>query len=120
MEIMTYDEIKNSFGGACYSYCQNKTMVARKHGMGWGENESEQAFAYEALENSFSSPVEGLMLEVITLIMMAGRGTQQADKYHRDIIADILSKNTLDDIIQHVDEDEKKELLYDMSILGVI
>ncbi|MEI7144848.1 Imm2 family immunity protein [Pectobacterium brasiliense] len=116
----SYDEIKNIFFNACYSYCQNKSLVSKENGKKWSENESEHAFAYDALEGSFNSPTEDLMLEVITLISDAGRETEQTKKYHQDVISTILSKHSLNELLDDVTDDDRKDLLYDMSLLGLI
>ncbi|MCL6325970.1 Imm2 family immunity protein [Pectobacterium polaris] len=116
----SYDEIKNIFFNACYSYCQNKNLLSKENGKTWSENESEHAFAYDALEGSFDSSTEDLMLEVITLISDAGREPEQTKKYHKDIISTILSKHSLNELLDDVTDDDRKNLLYDMSLLGLI
>ncbi|MEL0578891.1 hypothetical protein AACK17_10065 [Pectobacterium punjabense] len=120
LKMNNYAEIKKNFFNACYSYCQNKNLVSKENGKTWSENESEHAFAYDALEGSFNSPTEDLMLEVITLISDAGRETEQTKKYHKDVILTILSKHSLNELLDCITDDDRKDILYDMSLLGLI
>lgn len=81
---------------------------------------SDQAFAYEAWEGAYTEPVEDLMLELVTLIFMAGRGSQKTVDYHKEKISKILSINNLDDMLENVTEDDKGDILYDLKLLGFL
>lgn len=120
VERIDYKEIKSSFLDGCYTYCQHKINNINLHGSIWTNNESEQAYAYELFDNAYDLPIENLMLEVVTLVLMAGRGPEQAENYHRDRIAGILSENKLDELIADISEEERKDLIYDMSLLKLI
>lgn len=51
------------------------------------------------------------MLEVITL---------KTKKYHKDVILTILSKHSLNELLDCITDDDRKDILYDMSLLGLI
>lgn len=60
------------------------------------------------------------MLELVTLIFMAGRCSDQTVKFHTDIILKILSENDLFEMLKDVTEDDKNEILNDLRLLGFI
>ncbi|MBB1632141.1 hypothetical protein A9975_14870 [Cupriavidus sp. UME77] len=99
-----------------YSYCRSKL----NHKNQWVEGESEVGYAYDELDNSFELPIEKLMLEVLTLILDAGRGSERAITYHRKAIADLLENNDLSEMLKNIPMDEVEEFKIDINILGVI
>ncbi|WBL74111.1 Imm2 family immunity protein [Serratia liquefaciens] len=120
MNVMSYDEIRSSFAYSSYAYCRN-FLNLRKNGDNHSVcDTSDQAFAYESLEGSFVEPIECLMLELVTLIFMAGRCSDITEKFHKDIILKILSKNELSEMLKNVTEDDKNEILNDLRLLGLI
>ncbi|TQI83131.1 immunity protein Imm2 of predicted polymorphic toxin system [Serratia marcescens] len=120
MSVMNYDEIRNSFAHSSYVYCR-EIIDLLKDGDNHGVcDTSDQAFAYESLEGSFEEPIECLMLELVTLIFMAGRCSDKTVKFHTDIILKILSENDLFEMLKDVTEDEKNEILNDLRLLGFI
>jgi hypothetical protein len=86
---------------------------------GWEANEYEGAYAYDQYDDAFQTPIESLMLEVLTTIMIAGRH-EQAQTYHKDRIEKILCENSLEELKKQMSDDEKHELLHDLKILGFI
>ncbi|MCW2479269.1 hypothetical protein [Candidatus Symbiopectobacterium sp. NZEC135] len=60
------------------------------------------------------------MLEVITLIVDAGRASEQTEQYHKNIISSILLKHSLPELLSHVSEEDRKDIFYDISLLGLI
>ncbi|QOT79037.1 Imm2 family immunity protein [Cupriavidus basilensis] len=99
-----------------YSYCRSKL----NNKSSWVEGESEVGYAYDELDNSFELPVERLMLEVLTLILDAGRGSEQAGAYHRKAIEDLLENNDLSEMLKDIPMDEVEEFKIDINVLGVI
>ncbi|MDX6916967.1 hypothetical protein R9X49_17805 [Pectobacterium carotovorum] len=120
MSTQAYDEIKSNFAHACYAYCRNMVSHSIEGNIEMDMNFPEQGFAYEALEGSFSEPIEDLMLEIITIIFMGGRCMPKTEHYHKEKVLDILSKNNLKEMTKCLSENDKKELLYDMKILGLV
>ncbi|MEQ9877663.1 hypothetical protein ABRP92_06685 [Pectobacterium aroidearum] len=120
MSIQEYDDIKNNFAHACYAYCRNMVNHSTEGNNDSDMNFPEQGFAYDALEGSFSEPIENLMLEVITIIFMGGRCTPKTESYHKEKVLDILQENNLEEMVKNLSEDDKKALLYDMQILGLV
>ncbi|TAI84397.1 Imm2 family immunity protein [Pectobacterium versatile] len=80
----------------------------------------EIGYAYDQAEGSYDFPIENLMLEVLSLIMIAGRGPEKSAKYHREIIEKILAEHPLEQLLEEITEEEKSDLLYDMSLLGLV
>ncbi|MCQ8233625.1 hypothetical protein [Pectobacterium carotovorum] len=119
-ERINYEEIKNSLLRYYYIYCRNKLESFNRRGERWAEHESEIGYAYYQFENAYELDIENLMLDVVTLVLMAGRGPQQVEKNLRNSINILLSNQGLDKLIQDITEEEKSSLLYDMSLLGLI
>ncbi|MFG9943215.1 hypothetical protein ACG3RN_20975 [Pseudomonas aeruginosa] len=63
--------------GSYYNYCR----VKLNHQSPWVEGESEVGYAYSELENSFDLPIEKLMLEVLALILSAGRFSDKVKRH---------------------------------------
>lgn len=61
--------------------------TTKAHGL---REKSEVGYAYSELENSFDLPIEKLMLEVLALILSAGRSSDKVKRYHLDIIHGLL------------------------------
>lgn len=120
MSVMSYDEIRSSFAYSSYAYCRNILNLLKRGGNHSVCATSDQAFAYESLEGSFEKPIECLMLELVTLIFMAGRCSDKTVKFHTDIILKILSENDLFEMLKDVTEDDKNEILNDLRLLGLI
>lgn len=112
---VTYGEIRAWFLGSYYSYCK----VKLSHQSSWAEGESEVGYAYGELENSFELPIEKLMLEVIALILSAGRSPEKVQKYHLDTISKLLEEFELSSILKDLPSDEVVELKDDLRLLGV-
>ncbi|MCG8906197.1 MULTISPECIES: Imm2 family immunity protein [Pseudomonas] len=112
-ERVTYSEIRTWFLGCYYNYCRVKI----KSNSPWVEGESEVGYAYSELENSFDLPVENLMLEVLALILGAGRSSDKSQKYHRDAISELLGKESLSDMLEVLPEEEAEEFKADLKLL---
>ncbi|MBA0206311.1 Imm2 family immunity protein [Pectobacterium aroidearum] len=119
-ERIRYNEIRESFLECYYIYCRHKIHSSNMTGNVWIENGSEGGYAYEQEEGAYDFPIENLMLEVLSLIMIAGRGPEKAEKYHREMIEKILAEHPLEQLLEEIAEEEKSDLLYDMSLLGLI
>lgn len=115
-ERVTYGEIRKWFLGCYYSYCRSKL----KHQNPWIEGESEVGYAYSELENSFDMPVEKLMLEVLALILSAGRATEKVQRYHLNTISELLKGVDLSSVLEDLPSDEAEELKCDLRILGLL
>jgi hypothetical protein len=80
----------------------------------WSAGELEINWAYQEFYNSFELPIERLMLEVLTLILTAGR---LPGLFHREQIAKLLAEHSLDEMLHGIPTEEADELLYDMKLL---
>lgn len=112
---VTYGEMRAWFLGSYYSYCK----VKLSHQSSWAEGESEVSYAYGELENAFELPIEKLMLEVIALILSAGRSPRKVQKYNLDAISKLLEEIELSSILEELPSDEMAELKDDLRLLGV-
>lgn len=95
-EITTYRELREYFLSRYYGYCRTKL----NHNSQWSEGESEVGYAYGEFDNSFDTPVEKLMLEVLSLILDAGRAKESIQEYHRSAIRKILDENELSNMLK--------------------
>lgn len=112
---VTYSEIRAWFLGCYYSYCK----VKLSHQSSWAEGESEVGYAYGELENSFDLPIEKLMLEVIALILSAGRSPNKVKRHHLDAISKILEEIKISSILEELPSAESAELEDDLRLLGL-
>ncbi|MEE4815643.1 Imm2 family immunity protein [Pseudomonas alliivorans] len=112
---VTYGKIRAWFLGSYYSYCK----VKLSHQSSWTEGESEVGYAYGEFENAFELPIEKLMLEVIALILSAGRSPGKVKKYHLDAISKLLEEIELSSILEDLPSDEMAELKDDLRLLGI-
>ncbi|ARB82704.1 MULTISPECIES: hypothetical protein [Yersinia] len=119
-ERIDYQEIKSSFLESCYRCCRHKLKDINRGGLGWTEGEHEIGYAYYQFENAYELPIEKLMLEVVTLILWAGRCPEQSEILHRNEIKKILSAHPLDELIKDIAEEECSDLLYDMKLLKLV
>ncbi|UZE19480.1 immunity protein Imm2 [Pseudomonas sp. B21-054] len=114
-ERVTYGEIRAWFLGSYYNYCR----VKLSHQSLWAEGESEVGYAYSELENSFDLPIEKLMLEVLALILSAGRSSEKVKKHHLDIVHGLLKEINLSSVLDDLPSDEAAELRDDLRVLGL-
>ena len=114
-ERVTYAEIRAWFLGSYYSYCR----VKLRHRSAWVEGESEVGFAYSELENSFDLPVEKLMLEILALVLSAGRSSESVKKYHRDAALKLIEQIGLSSVLKELPPEEAADFIDDLRVLGV-
>ncbi|MGP9434756.1 hypothetical protein ACT3RR_04915 [Ewingella sp. AOP8-B2-18] len=119
-ERIDYQEIKLSFLESCYSCCRHKLKDINRGGLGWGKGEHEIGYAYYQFETAYELPVEKLMLEVVTLILWAGRCPEQSEMLHRKEIKQILSTHSLDELTKNLSEEEREDIFFDMKLLKLI
>ncbi|MBD7923455.1 hypothetical protein [Xanthomonas bonasiae] len=73
---------------------------------------------YAGGEGSFDSPLEYLMLEVISFVLSCWHPVQA--EYHKDRICNLLLDNDLEEMIKGIPENEIHEFKHDLSILGFL
>ena len=72
--------------------------------------------ALDTYENAFQLPIEKLMLYVIAITGLSGRNKIAHYSIFSDI-EEILSLNSLDDLIMDLEDVEKDEFLRDLNIV---
>lgn len=112
---VTFSEIRVWFLGSYYSCCKGKLSQRSP----WAEGEAEVGYAYHELENAFDLPIEKLMLEVIALILSAGRSPKKVQKYHLDVICGLVEELELSSILGSIPSDESAEFKNDLELLGI-
>lgn len=113
-----YSLIRWWFFKAAYSCCYSSIHYNNRwHSSPLG-NQREYTWAYEQSEG-YSRPIEKLMLEVVALIVYAGRASKQEEGAHRQAIADILKTHELKTLLSELPEDERKEFVADMETLEI-
>ncbi|AGQ32389.1 MULTISPECIES: hypothetical protein [Serratia] len=119
-ERMTYGEIREMILGCFYDCCRNILYINKKTGEKSSYDGLEIGYASYQCENTPFSPIEKLMFEVFTLILRAGRGPKKAEDITRDGIYLIINETPLSILIKDISDDEKRDLLYDMELLGLL
>ena len=116
-ERVSYDEIRELIFSGYYSYCRQKISSRKK----WQspDREHEVGFAYEQLTNAFETPIEYLMLEVLTMILDAGRGDTAFVSFHRDRITSIVRSIDVDAVLSQLPEEERNMFVDDLILLGI-
>lgn len=118
-ERVTYRVMRLWFLDCAYKCCRNSIHYNNR----WHEpalnHQIEYAWAYEQSESLYT-PIEQLMLEVIALILYAGRAKMEIESAHRKKITDILSKNSLQSLLSKLPNHERQELEEDLKTLKVI
>jgi len=112
-----YYEIINMFLSGYYCYCKgvfNSGGRARK----WMEGEHERGGAYEGLDGVHHSPIEKLMLEVVSIILEAKRGSVQFFSYKKEIVGRILNNYELSELLRILPENERSEFKVDLWLCG--
>jgi hypothetical protein len=109
---VTYYEMRSWLLDCYYDYCRSKV----RHGRGWVDGEYEFAYAYDEFRTSFSSVIESLMLEVLTLVLAAGRGV--GIDFHRENINSILQGVDIYDLVAELQDDERSDFMIDLQALG--
>lgn len=114
MERVTYDTLKQWFFNDAYLWCQRKFKDGKIKK--WHSDFDEWGEALDSFDNSFDTPIENLMLNVIYIITNAGRHNV-SHNIVLDWIDEILSKNDLNDLISPLSEEEKNAFLYDLHLV---
>lgn len=117
---VTYKMIRWGLLDCYYIYCRGKIHSKNCNNRGdWVDGELEIGYAYEQDEGAYRLPIENLMLEVVTLILLGGRGSTQTEKYHRNKITEILKENDLALMLRMLPDDERRSFEYDLKLLGI-
>ncbi|WP_114196275.1 hypothetical protein [Edaphovirga cremea] len=119
-ERIDYYEIKRDFLDYCYDGCRHKLINIARGTSGLSKDEDGIGYASYQYEGVYQLPVEQLMLAVINLILMAARGPEHVEMYHRKEIKQILSAHPLDELLKDLGEEEREDLLRDMKALQLI
>ena len=119
-ERMTYGEIREMILECFYDCCRNILDINQKTGEKSSYDGLEIGYASYQYECTPFSPIEKLMFEVFTLILRAGRGPKKAEDITRKSINLILKETPLNILIEDLSDDEKRNLLYDMELLGLL
>ena len=119
-ERVSYKLMRWWFLSNCYTYCQAKIQSDERWNKGWASNEHEIGYAWEQLESAFSLPIENLMLEIICLVLNAGRGPKQFELITRERITQILSEHNLQDLLKELPKEEREEFERDLKLLKVM
>ena len=109
-----YSFLKSIFFQDAFSWCQEKFNSGYIHD--WTINENEWGAALDTYENAFQLPIEKLMLYVIAITGLSGRNKIAHYSIFSDI-EEILSLNSLDDLIMDLEDVEKDEFLRDLNIV---
>lgn len=110
-----YGEMRSWLLSCYYSYCRTKLF----YGKDWAENEHELGYAYDQYCDAFNLTIEEVMLEVLVLVLAAGR-LPKSETYHRERIVVLLNGRDLDEMVCELGTEEKEEFLHDLKLLKLI
>jgi hypothetical protein len=103
-----------------YGYCKTKIMGNKRWHHPWQKDEHELWYAYEQCEFAYSRPIENLMLEVLTLVLDAGRGSKLFEIERRAKISQILKENNLSEMLCELPNDERRQFEGDLALLDIV
>ncbi|MFC0229131.1 hypothetical protein [Serratia aquatilis] len=115
-----YYEIKKDFLECCYDGCRQKLKNIARGTSGVPQDDDGVGYASYQYEEVYQLPIEQLMLAVINLILMAARGPEHVEMFHRKKIKQILSAHPLDELLKELGGEEREDLLCDMKALQLI
>jgi hypothetical protein len=98
-----------------YEYCRVKTRGRD----GWVAGETEAGFARDQFDEVFDSDIENLMLEVIVLVLAAGREPPNVRQSGISRAQSLLKKVGATNLVGLLGEDDASELRHDLKILGL-
>ena len=112
-ERTTYKELKDSYLAGAFYACRAKfhNGIVGK----WSNNETEWGYASYDFDDSFSLPIERLMIKVIETITYSGRFVQ-AHQLFLEEIHNILSKYTLEELFIDLDDEEKEDFYMTLKL----
>jgi len=113
-----YYEIKTLFLTCYLSSCAQK-FGPSGHAAKWSKNEHESARAYEDTYDPKKSPIEQLMLEVIDIVLHAGRGSRKFYIHTNGLVGDLLKKYNLDSFLATLPEEELIDFKADLYLCGL-
>jgi hypothetical protein len=104
-----------------YTYCRHKLHARNfENDDGWAIDEHELGYAYEQCMDSYGLPIEQLMLEVLTMILNAGREPMTVESYHRAKINAILENHDLQEMLNTLSGEERSEFERDLRLLNLM
>lgn len=106
----TYSEIKSMILACYWRGCRDHALS------GWSQ-EQVCAWTYGEFEGAFDLEVELLMLEVASLILSGGWSSQLV-AHHASEISQILSRSSIDLLLEGVPAEESEELRGDLAAIG--
>lgn len=115
-----YALIRWRFQDQLYRYARMPANFHCQWEGGWARHEQQSGFAYQAIAPSLVRPLEQLMLEVLVLVLAAGRQSSPFDEPHRHKVAALLAELDRDDILGQLRDDERADFTRDMASIGAV
>ena len=121
-ERTTYRNIREWAMDSVYQSSQASIIQLNRNGLDYVRNHPVDIFGafFSETHESLETDLEELMWRTFELIILRGLGPQIARDECNRIINNILSRNTLDDLLQDIPEDEANELRRDLKLLKFI
>jgi hypothetical protein len=118
---VSYQEIKSWVLGNFWDGCRDHGPMAKAQDKSvWNLEQivSDVYDGYAGGSGSFDSPLEYLMLEVVSLVLSSWYPSQV--EYHKERIAELLAGNDLDEMLRGIPADELEEFKHDLYILSIV
>lgn len=116
-----YSEIKSWILENFWDGCRDHGPLDRTgKGNFWSLDQivSDVYDGYSGGEGSFDSPIEYLMLEVVSLVLSCWYPSQA--EYHKQRIIELLKCNDLSEMLKSIPLDEAEEFKHDLKVLNII
>ncbi len=120
----TYQEIRIDAFESAYGICRNEISGFNTHG--YTPMSESDIFAhffdedYTLYDDTIDRNIDKLMHCTLDLILQRGVGTELSRKKNMRIIKDILSRNSFDELAEHMSEEEVADLGQDLRLLKFI
>ncbi len=101
-------------------YCRLKIRSSKKRGFSWVEGETEVGYALNEMEDSFSHPVEEMMLQIAGLVLSAGRSPAIAFDMACIKIKEIIARYGLESLLAQLSEEDSRVVRSDLELLDII
>ncbi|NHZ90031.1 hypothetical protein F2P45_13550 [Massilia sp. CCM 8733] len=118
-ERIPYKLIRWRFLEQFYRYARMPENFNCQWEDGWERYEKQSQFAYQMIEPALTRPLEKLMIEVVVLLLAAGRQSAAFDQRHRKNIAVLLDDPGLAELVRMLGDDERSEFTNDLAMMDI-
>jgi hypothetical protein len=119
-ERTTYRAIREWAMDSAYDACRTDFKLSEMYGIDYIKNIDIFGGFFSETQECFETDLEELMWRTLEMILDRGLGPQAVRDECTRIINNILGRNTFDDLVRDIPEDEANELRRDLKLLKFI